>query len=74
MTSRTLNIKTRLQNLSNTLGEGESDFSYMASKLTAADGDARLHDVLIQALDRISKLRERLKNEENAITKELSCL
>lgn len=74
MTSKTLNIKTRLQNLSNTLGEGESDFSYMASKLTTTDGDARLHDVLIQSLDRISKMREQLKHEEDGMRKELNCL
>ena len=74
MTDKTLVIKSKLQNISTELGGGETDMSYLAAKLAHPYGDRRAHDVLLQALDRISKLRERLKNEENAITKELSCL
>jgi hypothetical protein len=69
-----LEIKTHLQNLSNEMGCVETELSYMAAKLNPSSTRSQKHDVLIQALDRISKLRERLKNEENAITKELSCL
>ena len=43
-------------------------------KINPAATRSQEHDVLIQALDRISKLRERLKNEENVISRELSCL
>lgn len=74
MTDKTLAIKSKLQNISNELGGGETDMSYLAAKLAHPYGDRRAHDVLLQSLDRISKLRERLKNEENAISRELSCL
>lgn len=67
-------LKGRLQNISNELGTAEAEFSYLAVKIKPSSTRSQKHDVLIQALDRISKLRERLKNEENAITKELSCL
>lgn len=67
-------LKGRLQNISNELGTAEAEFSYLSVKITPSSNKSQKHDVLIQALDRISHLREKLKNEENAITKELSCL
>ena len=67
-------LKGRLQKISNELGTAEAEFSYLSVKLKPSSTRSQKHDVLIQALDRISKLRDRLKNEENAITKELSCL
>lgn len=74
MTDKTLVIKSKPQNISNELGGGETDMSYLAAKLAHPYGDRRAHDVLLQSLDRISRLRERLKNEENVISRELSCL
>jgi len=69
-----LQVKGILQNLGDKTGCAETEFSYLSVKLKPSSTRSQKHDVLIQALDRISKLRERLKNEENAITKELSCL
>lgn len=60
MTDKTLAIKSKLQNISNELGGGETDMSYLAAKLAHPYGDRRAHDVLLQSLDRISKLREHL--------------
>lgn len=74
MNDTLLKLKVNLQNISNELGTAEAEFSYLSVKLKPSSTRSQKHDVLIQALDRISKLRDRLKNEENAISKELSCL
>lgn len=74
MNDTLLDLKVNLQNISNELGTAEAEFAYLSTKINPTATRSQEHDVLIQALDRISKLRERLKNEENAITKELSCL
>ena len=58
MTNKTLEIKTRLQNISNELGGGETDMSYLSAKLAYPYGDSRAHEVLLQSLDRISRLRD----------------
>lgn len=67
-------LKGRLQNLSNDLGSVEADFSCMAFKLRPTSNASQKHDILIQTLDKISKLRERLKQEEEFFTRELSRL
>lgn len=74
MNDTLLELKVNLQNISNALGTAEAEFAYLSMKIKPSSTRSQEHDVLIQVLDRISKLRERLKNEENAITKELSCL
>lgn len=74
MNDTLLELKVNLQNISNELGTAEAEFAYLSIKINTAATRSQKHDVLIQALDRISKLRERLKNEENAISRELSCL
>ncbi|WP_270441152.1 hypothetical protein [Acidaminococcus provencensis] len=71
MTDKTLVIKSKLQNISNELGGGETDMSYLAAKLAPPYGDGRTHDVLIQSLDRISRLREYLKRQEDCLRAEL---
>lgn len=74
MNDTLLELKVNLQNISNELGTAEAEFAYLSMKINPSSTRSQKHDVLIQALDRISKLRERLKNEENAISRELSCL
>ncbi len=74
MNDSLLELKVNLQNISNALGTAEAEFAYLSMKINPAATRSQEHDVLIQALDRISKLRERLKNEENVISRELSCL
>lgn len=71
MTNKTLEIKTKLQNISNELGGGETDMSYLAAKLAYPYGDRRAHDVLLQSLDRISRLREYLKHQEDDLRRDL---
>ncbi len=74
MNDTLLELKVNLQNISNALGTAEAEFAYLSMKINPPATRSQEHDVLIQALDRISKLRERLKNEENVISRELSCL
>lgn len=71
MTDKTLEIKTKLQNISRELGCGETDMSYLSAKLAHPYGDSRAHDVLIQSLDRISRLREYLKRQEDSLRRDL---
>ncbi|WP_337740190.1 hypothetical protein [Acidaminococcus timonensis] len=71
MTNKTLEIKAKLQNISTELGGGETDMSYLAAKLAHPYGDRRAHDVLLQSLDRISRLRDYLKQQEDCLRAEL---
>ena len=64
MTNKTLEIKIKL-------GGGETDMSYLAAKLAHPYGDRRAHDVLLQSLDRISRLRDYLKRQEDCLRAEL---
>lgn len=74
MTDKTLEIKTKLQNISNALGYCETDMSYLSAKLAPPYGDGRTHYVLIQSLDRISRLREYLKHQEDDLRRDLMSL
>lgn len=74
MTDKTLAIKSKLQNISNELGGGETDMSYLSAKLAYPYGDSRVHDVLIQSLDKISRLREYLKHQEDDLRRDLMSL
>lgn len=74
MTDQNLTLKTKLQNISNELGCGETDMSYLSAKLAPPYGDGRAHDVLIQSLDRISRLREYLKHQEDDLRQDLMSL
>lgn len=74
MTDKTLAIKSKLQNISNELGGGETDMSYLSAKLAYPYGDSRAHDVLLQSLDRISRLREYLKHQEDDLRRDLMSL
>lgn len=67
-------LKGRLQNLSTELGTAEAEFSYLSVKIRPNSTRETQHEVMIQALDRISRLRERLKNEEGIIGRELTRL
>lgn len=61
MNDTLLKLKVNLQNISNELGTAEAEFSYLSVKLKPSSTRSQKHDALIQALDRISKLRDRLK-------------
>lgn len=74
MTDKTVEIKTKLQNISNELGCGETDLSYLSAKLAPPYGASRTHDVLIQSLDRVSRLREYLKHQEDDLRRDLMSL
>jgi|GEM_PF-708564 len=67
-------LQGRLQNLSTELGTAEAEFAHLSVKIRPNSTRETQHEVMIQALDRISRLRERLKNEEGIIGRELSRL
>lgn len=71
MKENTHRIKSMLQNIGSEFGDAETDFSYLPAKLTDKSGDARLHGVLLQSLDRISRMREFLKHQEESLRREL---
>lgn len=66
-----LEIKTHLQNLSNEMGCVETELSYMAAKLRPDSSDETTHDVLLQAIDRVSHTRDKLKDEEDFLKRKL---
>ncbi|MDO5598432.1 MAG: hypothetical protein Q4F92_08885 [Acidaminococcus sp.] len=66
-----LEIKTHLQNLSNEMGCVETELSYMAAKLRPDSSDEATHDVLLQAIDRVSHTRDKLKDEEDFLKRKL---
>lgn len=66
-----LEIKTHLQNLSNEMRSAESELNYLASKIKSGTGNATTHDVLIMAIDRISRTRDKMKAEEDYLKRKL---
>lgn len=66
-----LEIKTYLQNMSNEMGCVETELSYMAAKLRPDSSDEMTHDVLLQAIDRVSHTRDKLKDEEDFLKRKL---
>lgn len=64
-------IKTRLQNLSNEMRSAESELNYLASKIKPGTDDETTHDVLIMAIDRVSRTRDKMKDEEDYLKRKL---
>lgn len=60
-----------LQNMSNEMGCVETELSYMAAKLRPDSSDEMTHDVLLQAIDRVSHTRDKLKDEEDFLKRKL---
>lgn len=64
-------IKSHLQNLSDEMRSAESELNYLASKIKPGTGNATTHDVLIMAIDRVSRTRDKMKAEEDYLKRKL---
>lgn len=63
--------KIRLQNLSVELGKFESECDTWAYKLQPGTSKEKEHEIVIQVLDKLSRTREKLKDEEDFLKRKL---
>lgn len=56
-------VKSHFQNLSNLLGSADTEFSYLAAKLSYDVESKRTHGAIIQAIARMKKLKDQLEEE-----------
>lgn len=64
-------IKSHLQNLSDEMRSAESELNYLASKIKQGTGNATTHEVLIRAIGRVSRTRDKMKDEEDYLKRKL---
>lgn len=64
-------IKSHLQNLSDEMRSTESELNYLVAKLKLGTSSETTHDVLIMAIDRISRTRDKMKAEEDYLKRKL---
>lgn len=65
-------VKSHFQNLSNLLGSADTEFSYLATKLSYDVESKRTHGAIIRAIARMKKLKEQLEKEESWFEKQLN--
>lgn len=64
-------VKAHFQNLSNLLGAADTEFSYLAAKLSYDVESKRTHGAIVQAIDRMKKLKRQLEQEESWLEEQL---
>lgn len=64
-------IKSHMQNLGDEMRSAEAELNYLAAKIKPGTGNATTHDVLIMAIDRVSRTRDKLKDEEDYLKRKL---
>jgi hypothetical protein len=65
-------VKSHFQSLSNLLGSADTEFSYLAAKLSYNVESKRTHGAIIQAITRMKKLKEQLEKEESWFEEQLN--
>ncbi|WP_289049162.1 hypothetical protein [uncultured Acidaminococcus sp.] len=64
-------LKTHFLNLADMLRSADTEFSYLAAKLSYDVESKRTHGAILQAVSRLEKLKEQIEQEESWFNEQL---